>query len=97
MIAGGSLVRKDVPPFCKAGKEPLSFRGVNSIGLKRRNFSNEQINHIQNIFRILYLEGRNNSQAVKKIESDIEDSIEKKTVLDFISDSKRGIIKGLMD
>ncbi len=97
MIAGGSLVRKDVPPFCKAGKEPLSFRGVNSIGLKRRNFSNEQINHIQNIFRILYLEGRNNSQAVIKIESDIEDSIEKKTVLDFISNSKRGIIKGLMD
>ena len=97
MIAGGSLVRKDVPPFCKAGKEPLSFRGVNTIGLKRRNYSNDQINHIQNIFRILYLEGRNNSQAIKKIESDLEDTIEKKTVLKFFSESKRGIIKGLMD
>ena len=50
MIAGGSLVRKDIPPFCKAGKEPLSFKGVNTIGLKRRNFTSESINQIQNIF-----------------------------------------------
>ena len=48
MVAGGSLVRKDVPPFCKAGKEPLSFKGVNTIGLKRRNFNSENINQIQN-------------------------------------------------
>lgn len=97
MISGGSLVRKDVPPFCKAGKEPLSFRGINSIGLKRRNFSNKKINQIQNIFRILYLEGRNNSQAIEKIKKDILESEEKKIVLDFISSSERGIIKGLLD
>ncbi len=97
MISGGSLVRKDVPPFCKAGKEPLSFRGINSIGLKRRNFPNKKINQIQNIFRILYLEGRNNSQAVDKIKKDIPESEEKKIVLDFISSSERGIIKGLLD
>ena len=97
MIAGGSLVRKDVPPYCKAGKEPLSYRGVNSIGLKRRNFSAKQINQIQNIYRIIYLEGRNNSQAVKKIENDIEDSIEKNTVLQFLKNSERGIIKGILD
>ena len=97
MIAGGSLVRKDVPPYCKAGKEPLSYGGVNSIGLKRRNFSNEQINHIQNIYRILYLEGRNNTQAVEKIKNDLEDTNEKKIVLDFLESSDRGIIKGLLD
>ena len=97
MIAGGSLVRKDVPPFCKAGKEPLSFKGVNTIGLKRRNFTSESINQIQNIYRIIYLEGRNTSQAINKIENDIKDSNEKKVVLDFIKNSDRGIIKGLFD
>jgi len=97
MIAGGSLVRKDIPPFCKAGKEPLSFKGVNTIGLKRRNFTSESINQIQNIYRIIYLEGRNTSQAINKIENDIKDSNEKKVVLDFIKNSDRGIIKGLFD
>ena len=97
MIAGGSLIRKDVPPFCKSGKEPLSYRGVNSIGLKRRGFSSDQINQIQNIYRILYLEGRNNSQAIEKIEKDIPKSKEKNIVLNFIKNSERGIIKGLLD
>ncbi|PDH41388.1 MAG: acyl-[acyl-carrier-protein]--UDP-N-acetylglucosamine O-acyltransferase [Rhodothermaeota bacterium MED-G19] len=97
MIGGGSLVRKDVPPYCKAGKNPLSFRGVNSIGLKRRNFSRKEINQIQKIYRIIYLEGRNTSQALDKIQSDIKDSKEKMTVLDFINNSERGIIKGLFD
>ena len=97
MVAGGSLVRKDVPPFCKAGKEPLSFKGVNTIGLNRRNFNSENINQIQNIYRIIYLEGRNTSQAINKIENDIKDSNEKKVVLDFIKNSDRGIIKGLFD
>ena len=97
MVAGGSLVRKDIPPFCKAGKEPISFKGVNTIGLKRRNFTSESINQIQNIYRIIYLEGRNTSQAINKIENDIKDSNEKKVVLDFIKNSDRGIIKGLFD
>tara|TARA_B100000287_G_C20554632_1_gene749903 strand:- start:86 stop:859 length:774 start_codon:yes stop_codon:yes gene_type:complete len=97
MIAGGSLVRKDVPPYCKAGKEPLSYRGVNSIGLKRRNYSSEKINQIQNIYRILYLEGRNNSQALEKIEKEIINNTERKVVINFIKNSERGIIKGLLD
>ena len=97
MIAGGSLVRKDVPPYCKAGKDPLSYRGINSIGLKRRDFSSNQINQIQNIYRIIYLEGRNNSQAVKKIKSGIKDSNEKSIVLNFLENSDRGIIKGILD
>ena len=97
MIAGGSLIRKDVPPFCKAGKEPLSYGGVNSIGLKRRDFSSDQINQIQNIYRILYLEGRNNTQAIEKIKKDLEDTNEKKIVLNFFRSSERGIIKGLLD
>ena len=60
-------------------------------------FSSDQINQIQNIYRILYLEGRNNSQAIEKIEKDIPKSNEKNTVLNFIKNSERGIIKGLLD
>ena len=97
MVAGGSLVRKDIPPFCKAGKEPLSFKGVNTVGLKRRNFNSERINQIQNIYRIIYLEGRNTSQAIDKIENDIDDSKDKEMVLNFIKNSNRGIIKGILD
>ena len=97
MIAGGSIVRKDVPPYCKSGKDPLSYRGVNSIGLKRRKFTKDQINQIQNIYRIIYLEGRNNSQAIEKIKSDIKESSEKNIVINFLKNSERGIIKGILD
>ena len=61
MISGGSLVRKDVPPFVKAGREPLSFIGINSIGLRRRNFIESEIEEIQNIYRFLYQNNFNNS------------------------------------
>ena len=97
MISGGSIIRKDVPPYCKAGKEPLSYKGVNSIGLKRRNFNQTQINQIQNMFRILYLEGKNISQAINKISNEIEDSKEKEIILKFIKSSERGVIKGILD
>ena len=63
MISGGSLVRKDVPPFVKAGREPLSFVGINSIGLRRRSFSDEEIGEIQEIYRVLYQKKYNNTQA----------------------------------
>jgi UDP-N-acetylglucosamine acyltransferase len=71
MIAGGSLVRKDVPPFIKAGREPLSYVGINSIGLRRRNYSNEKITEIQDIYRYIYQKGLNTAQAVEIIEAEM--------------------------
>ncbi|HPE87068.1 MAG: acyl-ACP--UDP-N-acetylglucosamine O-acyltransferase [Bacteroidia bacterium] len=94
MISGGSLVRKDVPPFTKAAREPLSYVGVNSIGLRRRGYSNEQINHIQDIYRILYVNGLNVSKAVSIIEAEIPASQERDEILFFITNSSRGIMKG---
>ena len=67
MISGGSLVRKDVPPFVKAAKEPLSYIGINSIGLRRRGFSSEKINEIQNIYRILFQKNNNVSHSARAI------------------------------
>jgi UDP-N-acetylglucosamine acyltransferase len=95
MISGGSLIRKDVPPFCKAAREPLSFSGINSIGLRRRGFSTERIQQIQDIYRILYLRGLNVSQAVNFIEAEIAATPDRDEILTFIARSSRGIMKGM--
>jgi UDP-N-acetylglucosamine acyltransferase len=94
MISGGSLVRKDVPPFSKAAREPLSYCGINSIGLRRRGFSNDKINEIQEIYRTIYLKGYNNSKALDIIELNFSPSRERDEILNFIRSSDRGIMKG---
>ncbi len=94
MISGGSLVRKDVPPFTKAARNPLSFVGINSIGLRRRGFSSEKINEIQDIYRVIYLKNLNVSQAITYIETELPASSERDEILSFISQSSRGIMKG---
>lgn len=94
MIGGGSLVRKDVPPFVKAAREPLSYVGVNSIGLQRRGFSTKQINHIQDIYRILFVKGHNTRQAISIIEATIKATPEREQILGFLADADRGVMKG---
>lgn len=93
-IGGGSLVRKDIPPFVKAAREPVSYAGVNTVGLRRRGFSNEQIHHIQDIYRILYVRGYNTRQAVEEIEATIKASDERDQILEFIGTADRGIMRG---
>nr|NQU89026.1 acyl-ACP--UDP-N-acetylglucosamine O-acyltransferase [Bacteroidota bacterium] len=93
-ISGGGLVRKDVPPFSKAAREPLSYVGINSIGLRRRGFSNERINAIQDIYRLIYLKGYNVSQATAIIEADVPATSDRDEILSFINRSTRGLMKG---
>ncbi len=94
MISGGSLVRKDVPPFTKAAKDPISFVGINSIGLRRRGFSTEKIREIQDIYRIIYQKNYNTTQALGILEAEMKASREKDQIILFIKNSKRGIMKG---
>jgi UDP-N-acetylglucosamine acyltransferase len=94
MVSGGSLVRKDVPPFSKAGKEPLSYIGINSIGLRRRGFLTDKIREIQDIYRILYQKNYNTTQAMEKIEAEMEATKERDQIILFIKNSQRGIMKG---
>lgn len=94
MIQGGALINKDIPPFVKAGREPVSYEGINSIGLRRRNFTNEQINQIQEIYRYLYLSRLNVSDAVERIEAELPATKERDEIIMFIRNSKRGIIRG---
>ena len=93
-VGGGSLVRKDIPPYCKAAREPISYAGMNSVGLRRRGFTPDMINTIQDIYRILFVRGYNTSQAIEEIRNNIKDCKEKEVILDFIQESKRGIMKG---
>ena len=93
-IAGGSHVRKDVPPFVKAARNPLSYAGVNSIGLQRRGFSTDQITEIQNIYRVFFQKSKNVTQALEIIENEFEETPERNQILSFIKNSPRGLMKG---
>ncbi|OFX16525.1 MAG: acyl-[acyl-carrier-protein]--UDP-N-acetylglucosamine O-acyltransferase [Bacteroidetes bacterium GWA2_31_9] len=94
MLSGGSLVGKDIPPFVKAARNPLAFAGINTIGLKRRGFTNEQIEVIQDVYRHLYLKGNNVTQALSYIEANIEATKDRDQILDFVRNSERGILRG---
>ncbi|TXB63045.1 acyl-ACP--UDP-N-acetylglucosamine O-acyltransferase [Phaeodactylibacter luteus] len=93
-IAGGSLVRKHVPPYVKAAREPLSYAGVNSIGLRRRQFKTETINEIQEIYRILFVKGYSTSHALEIIEDSLEPTQERDSILNFIKSADPGIMRG---
>lgn len=92
-IGGGTKITKDVPPFIKAGREPLSFVGVNSVGLKRRGFTNEAINQILDIYRTIYNKNLNTSQALITIEEEMPPIPERHIITTFIRESSRGIVK----
>lgn len=95
-IGGASLIRKDVPPYVKAAREPLGFAGVNSIGLRRKGYSDEAIKEIEDIYRLLYIQSTNVSKGIEAVKEQIPDSEIRKSILDFIDASDKGIIKGLI-
>jgi UDP-N-acetylglucosamine acyltransferase len=94
IIGGGSKVRTDVPPFIKADRDPLTFLGLNTVGLTRRGFEKERIASIHNIYRVIYQNGMNISQALDHIEKEISPSPDRDYILEFIRKSERGIIRG---
>lgn len=96
MIQGGTRLGKDIPPYIIAGREPVSYSGLNLVGLRRNGFSNEKINEIQEIYRTIYQAGFNFSDAVNKIEKEFEETPEMRLIVDFIKSSPRGIVRGYM-
>ncbi|MGA3288041.1 MAG: acyl-ACP--UDP-N-acetylglucosamine O-acyltransferase [Bacteroidota bacterium] len=94
MIGGGYRVVKDIPPFVRAGREPLVFEGLNSVGLRRRGFSPKAIDLIEKTYVLLYHSKLNVSQAVARIKEELEQTPEIQNILKFIAGSKRGIIPG---
>jgi len=97
MVQGGSRFGKDIPPYITAGRDPVTFAGVNSIGLRRRGYTNDQIRDIQDIYRLFFQSGLNNTQAMERMEAELPDTKEKETVMNFLRGSQRGIIRGYLD
>lgn len=95
-IAGKSSVRKNVPPYVRAAREPLSYVGVNSIGLRRRGYTDQQIINIEDAYRMLYVQNSNMARALKVAQLELPNSKEKDEILEFIKDSTKGIMRGAM-
>lgn len=93
MLQGGALVNKDIPPFVKAAREPISYVGLNSIGLHRNGFTEEQIRQISDTYRVLYLSDLNVTNAVKLIKETIPESELRNEIIDFVTHSERGIVR----
>lgn len=94
MMQGGALVNKDIPPFIRAAREPISFTGINTIGLRRRGFSSETIELIQEAYRILYFSGLGIADALAEIEAKLPASPERDAIVGFVRSSERGILRG---
>ncbi len=93
MIQGGSIVNKDIPPYSMVGRQPITFEGVNSVGLSRRGFSREQVYAIQDVYRMLYNSGLNISDALAKVEAELPASPERDAIVTFVRNSSRGIVR----
>lgn len=96
MIQGGTRLGKDIPPYVIAGREPVSYSGINLVGLKRRGFTNEKINEIQEVYRLLYNSGLNVTDALVKIEEEFDKTPELELIVNFIKNSSRGIVRGYL-
>lgn len=95
-IGGASLVRKDVPPYIKAAREPLTFAGVNSVGLRRKGFNDEDIRCIEDIYRVLYIQNSNLSKGLEAVRQAVPSCKTREEILDFIATSDKGVIRGMI-
>jgi UDP-N-acetylglucosamine acyltransferase len=95
-IGGASLIRKDIPPFIKAAREPLTFAGVNSVGLRRRGYSDDQVREIEDIYRILYVQNNNISKGIEAIKDQMPHSDIREMILNFVEGSDKGVIRGMI-
>jgi len=95
MLQGGSKVLKDVPPFIMAGRDPISYCGLNSVGLRRHGFDEKQIEAIHAIYRVLFQSGLNVSQAIAHIMENIPQSDIRDQIVEFVKSSQRGVLKGM--
>src|SRR5688500_11686955 len=92
-IGGQSAIRKDVPPFVKAAREPISYMGINVVGLHRRNFPHHQIEAISQIYHLLFVGNHSTTSGINLVKEKIPESDIKNEILHFIQDSKIGVIK----
>jgi UDP-N-acetylglucosamine acyltransferase len=95
-IGGASLVRKNVPPYIKAAREPLTFAGVNSVGLRRRGLTDAQVREIEDVYRTIYVQNNNISKGIESVKETMPASPLRDEILDFIVKSDKGVIRGMI-
>lgn len=95
-VAGGSLIRKNVPPYVKCAREPLTYAGINSVGLRRRGYTDEQVREIEDIYRIIFVQNNHVTKSLDIVKETIADSPIRREILSFIEASDKGVIKGLI-
>ncbi|MEN9988143.1 MAG: hypothetical protein RLZZ585_1182 [Bacteroidota bacterium] len=95
-IGGASLIRKDVPPYIKAAREPLTFAGVNSVGLRRRGYSDEQVREIEDIYRTIYVQNSNLSKGIDAVLQTMDKTPLRDEIVGFIQASDKGVIRGMI-
>lgn len=95
MLQGGSHVNKDIPPYAMVGREPISYIGINVVGLRRRGFTPEQLGRIQETYRYIYFSDLHNSEAINRILEETQPSAERDLIVDFIRTSARGIVRAV--
>jgi UDP-N-acetylglucosamine acyltransferase len=95
-VGGGSLVRKNIPPYIKAAREPIGFAGVNAIGLRRKGFSDDEVKQVEDIYRVLYVMNNNVNKGVEMIKETLPDTVFSREILEFIAESDKGIIRGMI-
>jgi len=93
MISGGAMFKKDIPPYSIIKNDPVGFMGLNKVGLRRRGFTQQKIDEIEEIYKVIYFSGRNISQAIQYLKDNFKATDELNYIVDFISNSKRGILK----
>ena len=93
MVQGGSRTSKDIPPFIIAGREPISYEGLNIIGLRRRGFSADLINNIHHAYRLIYQCNLTVNEAVEQVRQEVPTSPEIEYIIEFVSNSKRGVVR----
>ena len=95
-IGGASLIRKDVPPYIKAAREPLTFAGVNSVGLRRRGYTDEQVREIEDIHRTIYVQNSNLTKGIDAVLQSMGPSPLRDEIIGFIQSSDKGVIRGMI-
>jgi len=93
-IAAGSLIRKNVPPYTKCAREPLTYTGINAIGLRRRGWDEEVIKEIESIYKTIFIHNQNVAKGLAQVKEKFPSSQHRNQIIEFIESSKNGVIKG---
>lgn len=93
MVGGASKVNKDIPPYVLCSRDPIRYVGINLVGLRRRGFTSDQIRNIKDIYDTIYYQGFNISDGCARVEAGFPPSEERDTILTFIRNSSRGIVR----